>query len=829
MSKSWLLMKYHPAKKEVEFRRYRTGTDGNTEEDVIRSDSRLQLYMNKKGKFVLQDHGNDFFSDIADTFDGLKTAEIKVITTKADYEDFEQMTEYYNEQAKGCKFTTTLLAELPDMASAFNEVRKFGENAVIVLKNHQSKLYADPSENEEVQESAQNFSKQIGQEITNIQEKINSLDDNNVSLCFTGVYTSGKSRLINTLLGFGILPEALKSETAKMYRISSPKKGSPVYISFGINDVFTKLEWNENEEVFEFSKAPSESEIRTEIQEVLNDLKEKKAKQHEQIKEILTNINVRKEISPEVRVAFPVPLDSEAVQFTIYDTPGADSNYLEHQAVLNDALAEQTQSILIFVVHPDKLEGEGNNALLNYLKAAEEKNTKTCIDIGRSIFVANYADKIEASDREKLRFSKIKDKEDDSFSINLSDKKLLYVTARYGYAAKAVQNGIATKNDLYYFEKCDDIISRSDENPIGPSFLQNHCATSERATEIMLDKCLTALDNATSAGDKASELLICSGIYALENEIKTYGEKYAASVKAYAIIDSVENALSRLSSRANSLRQRNIQDIETISKEIDTLKSTINKAIESERDAIVPKSNSINDEDKKKLGLDGVSLNDGLIGNTCSIVKRQLKHKFLSPYIRVNENDKENIRKTIRNQIDEFTNNYKKERKALLEKQRDQFIDSVKRSIIDQGGISDEAKKWVCEIPKPEIKEPDKISNLGEIYDSYKRTETILWIFSSERLDEDGFMDDIEKRLSDIAQNIGNDYGSDYMTALQSTLEMIKNEFETNLKDYSLNMKALIKNKEAMQELGNKVHLAAEELKTKQEDLNDIIWKELKK
>ena len=53
------------------------------------------------------------------------------------------------------------------------------------------------------------------------------------------------------------------------------------------------------------------------------------------------------------------------------------SNYLAHQTILNEALAEQTQSILIFVAHPTKLEGEGNNALLSYLKNAEEKSSKT--------------------------------------------------------------------------------------------------------------------------------------------------------------------------------------------------------------------------------------------------------------------------------------------------------------------------------------------------------------------------------------------------------------------------------------------------------------------
>ncbi len=63
MSKQKLVLKYHPAKKEVEFHRFQ-----NAKEIPIRSDSRLMQYMNMKGKFVLQDFGNSFFNDIARVF-----------------------------------------------------------------------------------------------------------------------------------------------------------------------------------------------------------------------------------------------------------------------------------------------------------------------------------------------------------------------------------------------------------------------------------------------------------------------------------------------------------------------------------------------------------------------------------------------------------------------------------------------------------------------------------------------------------------------------------------------------------------------------------------
>ena len=821
MNTQWLLMKYHPAKKEVEFHRFQ-----NDKEIPIRDDSKLRQYMNKKGKFVLQDHGNAFFDDIAKAFDGLKSVEIRVITTKMDYEDFEQMVEYYNEEANNCKFTTTLLAELPDMAQTFAEVKKFGENAIQILNAHKQKLFEIPLDNDDVKRSAESFSGQLDTEVKNIREKIESLADNHVSLCFTGVYSAGKSSLINALLGYRILPEAVKSETAKMFKIFSPQNGETVKISFLIKNVYSVLEWNESAKVFEFAKGPSESDIVTEIQNVVNE--EKGKFQHDQIRAILSSLNTMAEISPDITIVFPVSLDTNAVQFTIYDTPGSDSNYLEHQTVLNDALAEQTQSILVFVVHPTKLEGAGNNALLNYLKAAEEKSSKTSIDIGRSLFVVNYSDTIKASDREQLRYSEIKNKDDESFSIKLADKKLLFATAKFGYISKAVKNNIATDDETWDFDdNCNGIISKSTKNPNGPCFRQNHCATSERATSLMISRCEEALIEAENNDDKAERLHISSGLFAIEAEIRNYGEKYAAAVKAYAIIHSVEEALKKLNNRADSLRRSNDKEIADIENDIKNLKETIDNAIIEAYNRILPPENALPEETKKELGVDKDTLSSSLIGDTLFQVKKQLKGWFFGHgHVHIHEKDKEKVRSIIQAQITDFTNKFFSSRKALLEAQRDEFMNEVKGAIERNGDISEEAKKWMTDIPKPEVKNPDKFKDIGQIYDSYKRSGKVLF-FNTEHLDRDGFVDEIEERLGAVARSMSDDYCKDYRTALETMLAQIKSQYQMNLDDYSLNMKTLKENKAAMEQLGAKLVEAANELRSRQDGLNAIIWKEI--
>lgn len=817
MSKQVLQMKYHPAKKEVEFHRFQDG-----QEVAIKSDSRLMQYMNAKGNFVLQDHGNAFFEDIATVFDGQKDIEMQVVTTKMDYEDFVQMVEYYNEEPDACQITPTLMAELPDMVQTFAEVKKYGEQAAEILRKHRQKLFEIPLENENVKKSAESFAEQIDEERKNIHDKIDSLNDNAVSLCFTGVYSAGKSTLINALLGYKILPERITSETAKMFRIASPKADENVRIVFELAGEYCSLEWSKLKLCFDFTQGPVGNENKEIIQGEVNRVKEEKLAQHDQIRAILTMLNGMDDVSADIRIYFPVALDSSSVQYIIYDTPGTDSNYTEHQTVLMDALSEQKQSILIFVAAPNKTEGSGNNALLKYLKEAEEKNSKTSIDIGRSLFVINWADSIDADARKDLQHEEIKYKDDDAFSIRLADKKLFFISAKFGYAARAVKNGIASEKDQSEFNKG---INNMTDKFGGYCYRENRCAKSEFATNRMIERCEEALDSAQERKDDTSVLEVAAGLYALESEILQYGEKYASAVKASAIIDSVDKALSKLSNRAVSLRESNREEIKEIEKNIIELRKTINETIEREYSvSSIPENMPLPEDDVNALGLDRATLYSAIVGNTKNYMDRELRGWFLGILgrVKVKDRDKENVRDMINRAIDEYTDQFLTQRKLLLEGKRDAFMDAVRQTIMENGNISKAAKKFFLDVPVPQVVKPG-ITNWGELYDSHCRTENFL-MFKGEYLDKAGFIQDVEKMLVNIADSMCEDYSADYRNSLESLLMQIKNQFEGNLETYSLYMKAMVENRDAMQDLGDKVADVATELFDCQKQLNDIIW-----
>lgn len=828
MSKQVLKMKYHPAKKEVEFQRFQDG-----KEVVIRSDSVLRTkYMNKRGNFVLQDYGNEFFDDIADAFDGLETVDIEVTTTKLDFEDFSQMIEYYNEDGK-CKINATLVAELPDMKQAFAEAVKCGKEAVAQLQYHNGQIFDfyHKEQNSSVKAKAENYREQIREEIANIKEKITSMSDNTVNLCFTGVYSAGKSALINAILGYKILPESIESKTAKMFRISSPKKGEKITICFELQGSYTELEWNNNTNSFDIVWGPNESDERKKIQEKIYQGNAEKWPCHTQIRELLGVINSSPVSSSEIRVYFPISLDNDSVQFTIYDTPGTDSNYEEHKKVLSHALNEQRQSILIFVTAPDKVEGSGNNMLLDQLKKTEKKNSKTSIDLGRSLFVINKADTITKDAREILQNQSIKYNNDDSFSIKLSDKKLFFTSAFYGYAAKAKQNNIATPTDESLLIAGNALLSNLGI-PMSFCYKQDHCASSQIATKRLQDRC----DKAVQAvgDDGAKKLWITSGMYALETEIREYGEKYASAVKAFAIINSVDKALTKLSDQTDSLQNSNQQRILQMEKDIIELRRTIDEEINAEYKKRLPSGEleQLPAEVRKRLKLDSITLQSDLIEKVLNKIDKLLlehAHLFNGNKLKLfNENEIKTMQGLIESAIGDFIDEFSIARKELLTKERDSFMEAVQEAIARNGRISDSAKRQFKDISKPQISQVlfngERIKNIQMTYKKEKKR----FIWKTEYLNKDEFKKALEGELTGKARELREAFQHDYRESLAQLLNEISDRYEKNLEQYSLTMKAMIQDKEAMKRLGIKLGEAAQSLKECQVGLDNTIWKELK-
>ena len=817
---SVLEMKYHPAMKEVQFRRFADG-----KEIEIPPESVLRTYMNKKD-FVLQHQGNTFFDELTCAFDGETGINMDVITTAADYEEFEGMTDYYHRTGNSsCKIQPKLTGELPDMTETFAAIKHLGEQSTEMLKRHEAtfaRRKEDSSLGSSVKESVEKYHEILQGNIDNITAKMKELNESQVSLLFTGAYSSGKSTLINAILGYRILPEAIESKTARIFCISSPSDDRVKGIRFECGGQYMDLVWDPR--IHRFIMPQVDHPLRDEVWEWLKEIEERQ--EFEQFYMVLDRLNNEKSVGTTIYVTFPIPLDNDKVRFCIYDTPGTDSDSDKHHSVLKKAMEDQTHSILIFVCPPDRLEGSGNNKILQFLKEIEEQGN-TGIDRDRSLFVINQADTKKIRELKELQSAEIVCNGERPFSFKLAEKKLFFISAAVAYSAKAVKNDIAGEEEREIAS--DTKLAQKGSIYYFPSQL-NHAAQSEFATNAIQERCAATLQAAEKSGERADVLHVCSGLYALEDEISRYGEKYAAAVKASSLIGAVDHVFRQLQREADSLNNANEEAIEQVNEEIGELEKVLQDSIgtASEQRQIVLKK--LPEDVRIGLGIDRSAVGTWVEGGMDWIKNRlQKDERFFSDKIEYSSKAKKEIYCVVENKANEFQNNFLEACVVELKRQRDDFIRDVQAAIRENGGISEAAKKYIIDIPAPEIVPPKGLDNVMEIYNDAKKEESFLFFFRQENVDQEAFLEKTEKFLAKLSGELTDAFTEKYKQALNHIIEAVKNNFTERLDEYSIRLHALNEDREQMQQYGQELVSAADDIKGYQENLEEIIWREKNK
>ena len=76
-----------------------------------------------------------------------------------------------------------------------------------------------------------------------------------------------------------------------------------------------------------------------------------------------------------------------------------------------------------------------------------------------------------------------------------------------------------------------------------------------------------------------------------------------------------------------------------------------------------------------------------------------------------------------------------------------------------------------------------------------------------------------------MTRQMFDDYLKEYISSLNSLLNEIKRNYETNLEKYSETIKGMIQDRKSMEKLGERVQQAADALEVCRKELNKIIWK----
>lgn len=833
-----LMLMYHPVKKEIRFLgRFK----GEFVEIPYDECPRLEKYGPGSGEFLLQNHGEKFFDDIWEQF-SRDTVSLTFKGTKIDYEDIQRKIDDYNETKGKEIFKITDYIELPSVSVIYEEISKFCDETI--------DSFEDQLKNSEARVT---FLRRKAL----FEEKRTSLDKDEINLCLVGTYSAGKSTFINAIIGKRILPESINSETAKMFKIKNEKIPR---VSFFVNTTkdarpdLIQIMWNGAIDQFEILRGlgNTDERMREMLAKEITAVAQMGLKQHEQLCRILKKLNDVPNHEQQdgsgyvggiIEVGYPIPL-CKNINFTFFDTPGTDSNASEHLLILKDALQQQTNSILIVVYEPTKMEGTGNSVL--YKLIGGFKNTKkdeagASIDLDRSFHVINQADTKSSKDLKLLRNKKVlvSLKEDDKIYdeedrvIDLAESRLFFVSAKAGYISKAIEGDVDLEDERMWLANHKNEINNEPsldpftEKPTaissdsGMFYRYDKLANADYETKQLIEDCDNQLKSCdTSLNGVVRRIYINSGLYAIEQEIIKYAQKYALAVKAKGLYDGIEGLIEFVKSDYEAIESQARKSKEQIEENIKLMKTTMVEDIEQAHATFVARIT----DDSLETQVDEIKELVKEIERRQEAASRQAdKMQWIALKPEIFEKKNTIIISELNRYLQEIDDYYKQIRGRILAAQVQELKGIIVQKIKEYKGIDEGLIRRIANISDTEIP-PSEIGALK--MNDYINEQKAILIFNT--MDKKAYKRDLERAFNaqTVEQFIA--YKEEIIkVAGQRTAQMVE-EFKNNIDTVSGSLELLIKDETKAIEEQNKARDVLEMIGKKDEELNRRIWAEEK-
>lgn len=770
---SKIMIKYHPVKKEIHFL---TDDNGSFNEVRYTDSPALEEYSPENGEFLLQDQGYSFFNNLQEAFLGLQDTEIVFKGTKTDYEDFQKMVSNYNEyqEREGSEMKLNLggFVELPDVGAIYENIKAVAEDTAELFER----------------ELAEGSTKRIFRiRKQKLDDKVTDIEQDNVNLCFVGTYSSGKSTFINALIGAKILPEKIRPETAKMFRIKNAELPTVNFLVKKKSDDagnIASLVWSEELSKFQFTTNVNDG-LKGQIDKICQ--KNTGKNRHEQMRLLLTVINELPNSSCEngqcfvegmIDVRYPMDIQSD-INFTFYDTPGTDSNSSEHLRILKDALAQQTNSVLIVMYEPVKMDGKGNSVLYDLMLKSQADSSNedgVTIDLSRSLHIVNQVDRYGTTElkdalSKPIRLSKnvqdvVDESEENEFEYDLQDKRVFYVSSKAAYCAKAQKNGICDEDDIEFIEDCaNKVIKRK-------YYKNNHMSDAEFDTKEVIE---TSDSQFEQCGTErvSDQLYIASGMYAVEREIIKYAEKYALAVKAKGLYDAVLYMMDGVEDECQVIEEAKRlkkEELDSLVEKMETdMTADINKCAEDFKKALKGKKTEIMPVE--------INFIQAKVTNASVKAERQIKKlpRIVIKPEKIAEKNKvifENLNDYI-HEVDKF---YLEKRATILKKQMDILKDNIESKITEYKGIDENIINAILKIGDTTI----PTSSISSIRMSdYINSEKALWIFTT--TDKGKYKEEVLRNFMAITGRQHSSYLDEIDFVAQKKAEEMAQQFIGNI------------------------------------------------
>lgn len=524
---------------------------------------------------------------------------------------------------------------------------------------------------------------QISKEIAKFSEAIKPT----VAVCVMGLYSSGKSTFINSLIGEELLPSSSDPTTAKNYKITT---SSEAKIKFQYDQETIELTFDQTEY---FANKPGELDIIQELQKAIDSDERKTQISHmhtalEIINKYDNERDGEQHVSTLVEVFVPfqnsrLPLDQ--FDFCIYDTPGSDSIHPEHLEVLKESLQGQTNGLPIFVTTPDEMEKKENDKIVKIIEEMGE-----ALDQTGTIVVVNKAD-------EKVDTTLDKKKENASGIIMWHSSRVFFVSSIMGLGSKKVrftpvEEWIDDQNKDVFEEKEEkfgDLQNRKYKQLYKYNFLPESRMNqiTEEAEKITEQAQNTEMPN-------LDLIYLNSGIMAVEEEIGIFAHKYALYNKCRQARQYLEKAIELAEQKSKAAEATRYKLEQSLKGHIDGKKKVLIGRLEEVSKKAQGEINGGYSVEMGKLWPELTNDIEGLkkeIGELWQTIKKGISDE--------KERNKA-IEREVNKKVKEFGQNFKskfdKWSGQYWKKATQKYKDECCRVILESAELTKEQKDFLC-------------------------------------------------------------------------------------------------------------------------------------
>lgn len=507
---------------------------------------------------------------------------------------------------------------------------------------------------------------------TELKRLFEKATDSAFEMAVVATMSSGKSTLINSMLGQELLPARNEATTATIAKIHDKDEADHFY--------------GESYDA-EGTRLDVADPLTIEKMEQMNDLAS----------------------TSRIEIFGDIPgIESKNIHLVLTDTPGPNnSRTTEHYKHTMDLLKADYKPMIIYVLNATQLESNDDNGLLASVARIIKSGDRQSRD--RFLFVLNKADEFDPEKNEPVS-RKIDDVKDYlSKKHEITNPRVFPTSARL---AKLIRQTIKNDSSLTSKEIREVKINRGgfiDDERLHFSDYADFLSPST------FDELKERIAKAKEAGDENEEALLYTGVPSIEMAITEYLTKYALPAKISEGVHSFKDKIDALNVEAdekNSLAG-NQNKVAELQKQLDYIKDILARGEKASDVRKQIEDLSTANELKKAFEKAGAKLAASFIKRIQNMKHTKISVETARAYI-------DNLRIIIPNITADFTSSVEKTLDDVLRSQAEKCVNSYKKYVEDLIGSVG------YELPPAAILGDVAAISVDEALGSYTHTEDVM-------------------------------------------------------------------------------------------------------